>query len=178
MNFYCLSIIILLLNSSILFGQEEGRFQGFKSAILKRQKIKKYSSIVFYSKEFLETKGKIKGVGIFNNEIYKLMVYYRRDSSCVHFRRINKTRLKSTLFKCNYQELKGLNNDSLNLIINHKTNLGVMVSGGETYSIYYFDLINNKEILKESYMPLFYQERYPTLDRLKFISIYTYLNSL
>ena len=138
---------------------------------------KKYDSFIILNNNSFKKRGYLKGIGTKGDNIFELKLCYKKTGfNKLKIKSIKKTKTRKTPFNCDIEKLSSFNNDSLNLFMDTSTKIGLTNSGGKTVSIFYFQLTKNNTVYKKSYMPNFYQERYPTKDREDFIQLFECLN--
>jgi hypothetical protein len=147
------------------------------------QKTSLFDSLVLVDDaSYWDDDAKIKGFGFKGNEIYKVTIIFKKDTTSFYditIEHIKKTKLtlasKLDANKItNYSSIEILSSDSLNL--KSRTNSYMSISDQPEWTI----LIIKKDnlILKQSYAPETYQILAPTKERELFMTVFITLNTL
>jgi hypothetical protein len=144
-------------------------------------KFNSYDSLILYNTSGYWKDGiYFNGIGFMNNKMFKVTMKCKKVDVKLKIPKISRklicfTNAQKKMF--DFSDLKVLNNDSINLIIDPKTKTAETFSDGLTYTMIYVTPRLNKVTIKQSYMPEYYQKKLYTKDRAKFIEILDYLES-
>lgn len=139
-----------------------------------KKSITGFDEIIFYNTYgFWNENHLIKGIGCKGNSCYSVIFKYKNEQGDVQLcKRIKKKKIKNFSMEEYRNSIISIDSDSLNVQIEPTTKTGLKVSGGDTYAVFYYNILDGNIVLKKAYMPRFYQERIFIDDREEFLKLF------